>query len=107
MAVIRPAAVENKDEVWYLELPHPRIVELIAVLEGYEGMAVLRVLEKKRGIVELLVAPDLGAELTKVIEDLNNSFLVRRVPRPEGIISLADAETQGPGLLAEEADAER
>jgi len=83
---------EDTDELWYLQLPHPRIVDLICVLEGYEGLAVPRVLSKERGIVELLVAPDLKHELGEVIADLAKQFPIRRIPRPEGVESIADDE---------------
>ena len=83
---------EDGDELWYLQLPHEKIVELIHVLEGYEGFAVPRVLDKERGIVELLVAPDLAAELEKVIADLAASFPVTRIPRPERVKTIADDE---------------
>jgi hypothetical protein len=81
---------EYLDELWYFQLPHEKIVELIHILEGYEGFAVPRVLDKERGIVELLVAPDLAGELDTVIADLNRSFPVTRIPRPESVKTIAD-----------------
>ena len=80
----------SRDDLCYLELPHDRIVELIWVLEGYEGVAVLRVLSKEQGLVELLISPDLNPLLDKIIADLNHSFPIRRVARPEGVESIAD-----------------
>ncbi len=80
------------DELWYLQLPHKKIVELIWILEGYEGLCVPRVLDKARGIVELLTAPDLHEVLSMVISDLDEIFPVKRVPRPDGVKSIADEE---------------
>lgn len=77
------------EELWYLQLPHKKIVELIWILEGYEGLAVPRVLSKKEGIVELLVAPDFTGVLQWVLDDLNKSFPIKRVSRPEGVNSIA------------------
>lgn len=93
---------EDNPELWFLELPHARIVELIAVLEGYEGMAVPRVLEKSRGLVELLVAPDLADPLSGIIRELNSLFPIRRIPRPEGVKSIADELDQDPGPMSGE-----
>jgi len=82
--------VALEKEIWYLTLPHQKIVDLICVLEGYEGLAAPRVLDKEREIVELLVAPDLAAELEEVISGLETFFPVSRVSRPEGVGSIAD-----------------
>lgn len=77
-------------QLWYLQMPHKHIVELLWILEGYEGLAVPRVLDKERGIVELLVAPDTAGLLADVIEGLAGDFPVERVPRPPGVKSIAD-----------------
>ena len=79
-----------KDQLWYLQLPHKHIVELLWILEGYEGLAVPRVLDKERGIVELLVAPDTATLLSEVIEGLTEGFPIERIPRPPGVKSIAD-----------------
>jgi len=77
-------------QLWYLELPHEKIVELIHLLEGYEGMAVPRVLSKQGGVVELLVAPDFSRDLEDFIEHLAREFPIRRIARPPGVESIAD-----------------
>jgi len=84
---------DNQDELWYLQLPHEKIVELIWILEGYEGLAAPRVLDKQRGIVELLIAPDTAHELEEMLDDLSNQFPVKRIPRPEGVATIADDDT--------------
>jgi len=78
------------DELWYLKLPHRMIVDLIWIIEGYEGLAVPRVLDKERGIVELLVAPDMEKELEQVIEDFSREVPLERIERPDGVLSIAD-----------------
>jgi len=54
-----------------------------------------RVLDKQRGLIELLVAPDLAEELERVLCDLVRDFPVRRVPRPEGVASIVDGAGDG------------
>ncbi|HUT55538.1 MAG TPA: DUF4911 domain-containing protein [bacterium] len=83
---------KDEDGLWYFQLPHEKIVELIHILEGYEGFAAPRVLDKERGIVELLVAPDLARELEAVIADLASCFPIARIPRPERVKTIADDE---------------
>ncbi len=80
---------EITEELWYLHLPHKKIVELIWILEGYEGIAATRVLSRREGVVELLVAPDFAELLESVLEDLQRSFPIERIPRPEGVKSIA------------------
>lgn len=87
--------MDANDELWFLELPRERIVELIWALEGHEGVAAPRVLSREPGIVELLVSPDLVPDLERILHDLNREFPVRRVARPEGIKSISDDPEPG------------
>ena len=84
----------DSSELWWLQLPHERIVDLIHVIEGHEGLAVTRVLDKPRGLVELLVAPDLASDLAAIIADLATEFPLARVPRPPDVRSIADDEIE-------------
>jgi len=78
-------------EVRWLQLSREHIVDLIWALEGHDGLAVVRVLDKMRGLVELLVAPDLADELDVVLAGLNERhFPIAEIPRPDNIKSLAD-----------------
>ena len=40
-----------------LRVPRRNIVRLCSLLEGYEGMAILRTVNPAQGLIELLVAP--------------------------------------------------
>jgi len=87
---------QDNPDLWYLKLPHQHIVDLICIIEGYEGLAVPRVLDKQMGVVELLTAPDLHHELEAVLEDMKRLFPVERIERPPGIDSIADDEIPEP-----------
>jgi hypothetical protein len=41
-----------------LHTPRQNIVRLCSLIEGYEGIAVLRTVNAAQGLLELLVAPD-------------------------------------------------
>jgi len=73
----------TQDLVRFYCLPHERIVELLFLLEGYEGMAVPRTLDKEQGIVELLIAPDFLAELEALLAALQAELGIREIPKPE------------------------
>ncbi|MFO8057174.1 MAG: DUF4911 domain-containing protein [bacterium] len=79
----------RQEELWYLELPRKNMVELIWILEGYEGVAVPRVLSREQGLVELVVAPDFKDLLEWILEDLGKSFPVKRVQQPQAPDSIA------------------
>jgi len=85
----------SEKDLWYVSLPHEKIVDLIWVLEGYEGLALPRVLDKQRGIVELLTAPDTQAELEQVLKSLADRFPITRIEKPEGVASIADDAAPG------------
>lgn len=82
-------------EIRWLSMPREHIVDLLWVLEGHDGLAVVRVLDKMRGLVELLVAPDLAAELDVVLHDLALRFPIDEVPRPDNIKSICDDDYSG------------
>ncbi len=74
----------------FYQVPQERIVDLIFILEGHEGMAVPRTLDGRRGIIELLISPDFMEELTQVLDQLREEFSIREIPRPPDVKSIAD-----------------
>ncbi len=65
-------------------------MDLIFILEGYEGMAVPRTLDGDRGIIELLIAPDFETEVEKVLDRMREDFTIQEVERPPGVKSISD-----------------
>lgn len=53
-----------------LRTPRQNIVRLCALLEGYEGMAVLRTLDAAQGLLELLVAPAFRDTVQQILQSL-------------------------------------
>jgi len=74
---------QTQDLVRFYRLPHERIVDLIFLLEGYEGMAVPRTLDKEQGIIELLIAPDFLPELETLLRELREEIPITEIPRPD------------------------
>ncbi len=79
------------DLVRFYRLPHRRIVELLFLLEGYEGMAVPRTLDKEQGIVELLIAPAFLPQLEALLAALGPELEITAIPKPE--------HTRSPSIL--------
>lgn len=55
-----------------LRTPRPNIVRLCALLEGYEGMAVLRTIDAAQGLLELLVAPAFRGTMQQILQSLGD-----------------------------------
>jgi hypothetical protein len=54
----------------YLRLPPAEIAYLKFVLESYEGIAVVRTVDRHAAVLVLLAAPDLAQEARRILEAL-------------------------------------
>lgn len=57
-----------------------KIVLLKSILEGYEGLVVVRTADPAQGIVELLISPDFVEVVEQILEDLSSK--IRLDPAP-------------------------
>lgn len=53
-----------------LRAPRQNIVRLCSLLEGYEGMAILRTIDPGQGLLELLVAPAFHCTALELLQSL-------------------------------------
>jgi hypothetical protein len=67
----------------YYRVDASKIVLLKSLLEGYEGLAVVRTADPKKGIVQLLVGPDFLQDLEHILEDLRRHIWIESVPEDE------------------------
>lgn len=79
-----------KDSVRFFRLPRRKIVELIFTLEGYDGLCVVRTLDRRQGIVELLVPESQKEEFNKVLSSIKEDLSMEEIPKPEGLKSILD-----------------
>ena len=56
---------------WYYRVDPRKIVWVKSMLEGYEGLVVVRTADPKEGVVELLVSPSFTEELKGILDDLS------------------------------------
>jgi hypothetical protein len=66
--------------IWYYRVDPKRIVLLKSLLEGYEGLVVVRTADPKEGVVELLVSPDFAEEMRLILEDLSGKIWMEPLP---------------------------
>lgn len=73
---------EDSEEIVirYYRVDPKRIVLLKSMLEGYEGLVVVRTADPKEGVVELLVSPDFVEETEQILEDLSRRIWMEPLP---------------------------
>ena len=64
----------------YFRVDPKKIVLIKSMLEGYEGLVVVRTADPKEGIVQLLVSPDFLDELEEILADLSDQIWMEAVP---------------------------
>ena len=63
----------------YFRVDPKKIVLIKSMLEGYEGLVVVRTADPKEGIVQLLVSPDFLDELEDILADLSDQIWMEPV----------------------------
>lgn len=69
--------------VRYYRVDPKRIVLIKSLLEGYEGLVVVRTADPKEGIVELLVSPDFVEDMEQILQDLSHQIWMEPLPGSE------------------------
>ncbi len=64
----------------YYRADPKRIVQIKSVLEGYEGLVVVRTADPKEGVVELLISPDFVEEMEEILSDLARRIWMEPLP---------------------------
>lgn len=60
-----------------IEIPKEEIGYLVSLFEGYDSLAVARTLDNKRGLMELMVAPDFLDETRRLLEAIKLEIPLR------------------------------
>lgn len=74
----------GKDDVVvrYYRVSPRKIVLLKSILEGYEGLVVVRTADPAQGIVQLLISPDFLDVMEEILEDLSSRIRLDPVQPP-------------------------
>ena len=62
-----------------LQIPPREIAYLNFILESYEGVAAMRTVDPREGIVELMVSPSYQEEIREILKDLAEEFPIQEV----------------------------
>ena len=64
-----------------IKIPPQEIAYLTFILESYEGVAIMRTIDPREGLVELMVSPDYQEEIRAILKDLGQQFpITERAP---------------------------
>lgn len=69
----------------YLELPRREIAYLKFIIEAYEGVAVVRTVERRGATIVLLFPADQEAEVRSILTSVRGQIPWREVPPPAGL----------------------
>lgn len=72
------------DEI-YLEIRPEDIAYVKFIFESYEGVGIIRTVDRKKAVIVLLVAPDFSETARSILASLNNEVALTEVPRPADI----------------------
>ena len=79
-----------KDKVRFFQLPKEKIVEFIFLLEGYDGIGIVRTLDRDRGIIEVLIAPDLEKDFEQFLKEISPTLNIKEIKKPDDVESILD-----------------
>jgi len=69
----------------YFRIDPKRIVQLKSLLEGYEGLLVLRTHDPVRGIIQLLVSPDFEEDVRRILASISGTIWMEPVAPPQDL----------------------
>ena len=61
------------------EVDKKDIAYIVALIEAYDDLAVVRTIDQNRGLIELLISPDFIDIIDKLIENLKNEIPIRKI----------------------------
>jgi len=67
---------------WYFRMRRRDVAYLKFILESYEGLGVLRTVDPRSGIVEVMVPPGMEKDMEMVLEELGDEIPMERIEHP-------------------------
>lgn len=72
-----------KDKARYFMLPPEEIAYVGFIIHSYEGLGVVRTLDGNKGLVEILLSPQMEEELEELLRALGQELPMRELSRQE------------------------
>jgi len=69
----------------YLQVHREDIAYIQAIFESYEGVGIIRTVDRKKGIIVLLVVDDFLTTARSILASLKNEVAFIEIPRPTDI----------------------
>jgi hypothetical protein len=66
----------------FIKLPPEHIVSIKSIIEGYEGLGIVRTLNSQTGEVVILALEGTAEEIHKIVDDIRISLDLRMIPIP-------------------------
>lgn len=62
-----------------LQIPPREIAYLTFILESYEGVAIMKTIDPREGIIELMVPSHYQEEIREILQDIAREFPIKEV----------------------------
>lgn len=69
----------------FLEISPEDIAYVKFIFESYEGVGIVRTVDQKKSIIDILVVDDFQETARSIVLSLNHEIKMKEVPRPRGI----------------------
>ncbi|MEE9568708.1 MAG: DUF4911 domain-containing protein [Candidatus Binatia bacterium] len=69
----------------FLEVSPEDIAYVKFIFESYEGVGLVRTVDQKKSIIDILVVDDFQDTARSIVLSLNHEVKMKEVPRPRGI----------------------
>jgi hypothetical protein len=66
----------------WLKLKTKDIVLVQFILEGYEGLATVSTIDRRKAIIQVAIMPDFEAEMICILESLKKQFVMEEMKCP-------------------------
>ncbi len=69
--------VAKEESPLVVQVPRSALAMVVAIIEGYEHLAVCRVVEPKKAVMEIYPSWDLRGEVRRLLESLERELAIR------------------------------
>ena len=83
--MVNAEAIDEETSVWYLAVDSAKIVLLQTIFESYEGVGIVRTLDKDRGLVCILSTPSNEQNVESLLASLHDVVAWKEVVPEERI----------------------